>query len=143
MIQWNQVGEIFEYDSEVDSTIEYAINRASGSWANDYAVGVVAIYIIEEWHFSLEPDLLSTSNLLQVVENQDTANPMNVVFGLENMSITLTMQDTTTETSFGMGDDWTQVRFIEVTLGGEETSRGTTYTRELTSRFVPRNILSN
>lgn len=129
-------GEFFKYTSESDSGTKYNIQR-SGSWSNSYPIASTAIYILEEWEFSLNGEML------QLVQNKDTANPQNVSFSMDSFSVNVAMQDGSTTSSFTKDDPWTQIGGISVTLAGHDTFSKQNVNRSLTAMFFPRNILSN
>lgn len=138
-------GEFFNYVTETDSGSSYSITRSAGSWANDYTVGAASVYMLEEWHFKVE-DFALEDDLLQVIENEDTDNPMNVLSAVIDFFVTAQMMDGTVKSSFNpaAGDQWTEIKALEVTLRGEDkTIKGETIESTVSSRFFPRNILSN
>jgi len=129
-------GEFFKYTSEVNSGTAYYVQR-SGSWANSYPIASTAIYILEEWQFRLNGEML------QLIQNQDTTNSQNVSFNMDSLSVGVTMQDGTTKSSFTKNDAWTQIQGISVTLAGHDRFKKQNVNRSLSAEFFPRNILSN
>ena len=139
----SNVGEFFDYISENDNGVdEMYIQRSAGTWQNDYDVGPSVVYILEDWHFQIGQDWTG-EDMLQVIENGDTANPMNVVFGITDFTVNARLQDGTVQAAFGAADEWTDLESIEVMLGGADTYREQDVTGDLTAKFFPRNILSN
>ena len=130
-------GEFFEYAGEIDSGDEYALVKTSGAWQNTYPVGSSAIYIIEEWQYSLEGENL------QLIENQDQENAFNVSFSINDFQVQIVMQDGSLRDEFNAGDDWTEIASIRTTLAGSENNRGELINRSLSATFFPRNVLSN
>lgn len=130
-------GEFFTYRGENNSGSAYNLVTASGTWGNAYPVGSSQLYVLEEWRYRLGGDEL------ELVENGDAANPWDVAFGLTNFQASVVTADGTTHTSFPRTADWTQIRYVEVTLSGRDTARRQPMTVTLTSRYFPRNVLSN
>jgi len=139
-----QLGEFFDYTDEEDNGVQYYLMRGSGTWTNAYEVGSTAIYLLEEWHFSLEEDFLEAL-LLQVIENGNIDEPMNIVWGLEDFEIQVDMEDGTTLDEFTRTDNWTRIQAIDLSLTGREeyAATGIEMVLTLSARFFPRNILSN
>ncbi len=135
---WNvsaKVGEFFRYTGETDSGTGYSITR-SGAWSNAYPVAAAA-YLLEEWRFAVSGDVL------QLVRNQDDENTVNLAFEVQDFQVRVLMQDGTIKTSFTTNDSWTTISSLEVVLSSSDTFQREDLTRTLTSRFFPRNILSN
>ena len=134
----SQVGQFFTFDSVIDDPgNEYSLSLASGSWTNNYPVGLTSAYILEDWRFERNGDLL------QLFEDGDSANPLNVIYGIESFEVQVTLQDGTTVSSFAATDDWTEVQTIDVTLTAQEGVLGKSKDRTVTAKFFPRNVLSN
>lgn len=132
-----KAGEFFTYTSETDSGTTYNIVRGGGQWQNTYTAGGAAVYLLEEWRFRVNGDVL------ELIINGDTSSPLNVAYGLTSMRITVHMQDGTSRSSFGTSDDWTDIESIEVQLDANSNFAGQTLNTSLVSKFFPRNILSN
>lgn len=132
-----KLGEYFKYTSESSTATQYKLTRGSGSWANAYTVGSSSLYVLEEWRYRVR------NNVLQIVTNQDTANPLNVVDGVQNFQVSALMQDGTTKTTYIPGDDWSLLKAIRISVTGTDTVQGKPVTRTLSADFFPRNILSN
>jgi len=113
------------------------VRPGGGTWEHTYNTGSSAIYILEEWLFRLNGDVL------QLIIDGDDENALNVAFGLTDFQVTARMQDDTTLDSLGAADNWTSLKSLEVTLAGEDSFAGETIEASLTSEFFPRNILSN
>lgn len=133
----NKVGEFFTYIGESDAGDSYYLRRDNGTWSRTYTVGAAAVYVLEEWRYSLSGDTA------QVIDNRNIEQPYNVAFGLTNLQVKALMLDGTTKTSFDVQDEWTSLSRIEVTVTGMETFAKKPVLRSLTGRFFPRNILSN
>lgn len=131
-------GEFFPVTGETASGgTDYYLETTSGTWANDYPVGSSAVYLIEEWHFSV------ANELLQLVENGHTATPQNVADGITGFQLTAGLDDGSVLQSFTDTDDWTELAFVEISMTASGSLFGEPYQRTLSSRYYPRNILSN
>lgn len=132
-----KLGEWFRYTGESSTATQYRLTRGSGSWANAYTVGSSSLYILEEWRYRV------VDGVLQIVTNNDTANPLNVVDGVQDFQVTALMQDGTTKDTYIAGDDWSQLKALRIQVTGTDTALGEQVSRTLSSDFFPRNILSN
>jgi hypothetical protein len=131
-------GEFINISAETDTGSEYYLTRSAGTWQNNYTAGIGAVYILEEWRFRVQ------NNYLQLIQDGDTANPLNVAFGITDFQVTLSMADGTTLTSFAAVDNWSQIRTVNITLiGNDALPKGQIINSSLTSNFFLRNILSN
>lgn len=138
--QSTKEGEFFTYDGEQDTGAAMTISKKSGTgaWTYDYPAGFTSVYILTEWHYSLNGDLL------QVVENDDNANPLNIVFGLTDFQAEIVLQNGAgTLNTFTRADDWSDIQSIGITLSGQNVYKTQVITAELESDLFPRNILSN
>ena len=133
----SKAGEFFTYAAETDSGTTYNLTKSGANWQNNYTVGATAVYILEEWRFSRSGDVL------QLVVNGDTANALNVAFGISDLQVSIQMQDGTTRSAFARTDDWTKIRALDIQINGSTNFAGRELTTALRSQFFPRNILSN
>lgn len=133
----NKTGEFFDYVGETDTGAELRIATSGSTWTQDYPVGTSAVYLIEEWRFRLNGDVLEL-----IIDGDDTS-PLNVAFGLTEFQVTAVYEDGSTATSLDVNDDWTELAAIEVSLSAQDTFANRIITSSLSSRFFPRNILSN
>lgn len=131
-----KVGEFFTYYSETDTGSTYYIQRTAGTWAHAYPATSSAVYLLEEWRY------VKNSDLLQVIQNEDSANPYNISFGISGFNVEAVMQDGTTKTSFSESDSWTQISLVKITLKGQDSFAKETIERTLIGQFFPRNVLS-
>jgi len=132
-----QHGEFFLYDAEDNSTFHLHKYNAD-HWQNDYLISNGArIYMLEQQEFRLQ------NGVLQSVINMDTSNALNLVNHIVDFQARAFFSDGSVQTTLGPADDWTQLRSVEVNMVGEADLRNRTMSRTLTSRFFPRNILSN
>lgn len=132
-----RLGEFFSYSSEGTSSTQYYLTRSGGTWQNTYNVGSSSLYILEEWRYRIQSDTL------QLIINQDTAAPLNVVDGVTDFQVSALMQDGTTRTTFVAGDDWSDIRALQISITGQDSHLGEPIIRTLNAQFFPRNILSN
>lgn len=132
-----RLGEWFTYTGETNTGTRYYISRSAGSWTNSYTTTSSAIFLVEEWRFKV------ASNTLQLIVDNDTANTMNVAFGITDLQFQALMEDGTTQNSFARTDDWTTINTIGVTATGQDTFSKRTISTTLSAQFFPRNILSN
>lgn len=132
-----RTGEFFVYASETDSGTELNITRSAGVWANDYTIGSGAVYILEEWHFRLQGDVL------QLIIDGDVDNALNVSFGLTDFQVRAHLEDGSVVDALAATDDWTQISALEVSLSAEGAFAGETLSKSLSARYFPRNVLSN
>ena len=138
-------GEFFDYTSETDGGTSYSITRTPGTWTYSYPVGSSSVYMLEEWHFRVD-DVALGDDLFQVIADDDIANPMNILSAVINFQVQVHLNDNVTVlSSFDPAvNNWTDIKAIEVTLSGEDTTlRGEVIDNTVSSRFFPRNVLSN
>lgn len=136
-------GEFFNYDSEAtNNTNTQSIHNQSGSWSNPYTATSSAVYILNEWNFT-RSTVSGQTDLLQLTENQNTAQKKNIIYGIQDIQFKAIMQDGTIKTSFTKNDSWTQIKSIEVSITGTDTYRGRTISSTLITKLFPRNVLSN
>lgn len=137
------LGEFFEYVSESDSAPWYAIQRSTGTWQHDYNLGSAAVYLIEEWHFMVDSSSYE-NDVLQVVVDGDAANPLNIVFGINDFQVQAVMQDGSIQDTIPTGQTWADLLAVRTSLRGEELYHNNVpVEKELVAQFFPRNILSN
>lgn len=129
-------GEWIIYDREDNSGVK--IHKANDeSWLYTYRVEHnPRIYVLEERRYRLQ------GGFLQLVINGDTSNPRNVIDRATAFSVRALMRDNTWRTAIGSGAIWTDIASLEIQLTGRTPFSGRDLERTLTSRFVPRNILS-
>lgn len=132
-----RVGEFFNYVNEQSTSSAYTIIRSAGTWAHAYPVASSSVYVLEEWRYRLQ------NGVIQIITDQDTANPLDVVDGVSGFQVTAYMQDSTTKTSFAVTDTWTQIRSIDVSLSAQDSFEGQAMNKTVSAQFFPRNILSN
>lgn len=131
------LGEWIDYSGESDSGTSYAITTAGSSFTNEYDADGSAVYVMEEWKFSLN------GNMLQLEIDGDTAAPLNVAPGIVDFQVQAVLPDGTVQDSYSSSDDWTLLHTVRISLTGRGTWRRNELERTLVSEFFPRNVLSN
>lgn len=134
-------GEFLEVTGEADSGSSMYLQITTKSFENDYAVDTTAIYLISQWHYSLDT-LGSQTDIMQVTENNHTDNPLNVIYGVSDFQVKVILNDDTELESFTAANNWTLIKALEVTISGRDKVRKHEVSTVLSARFFPRNILS-
>lgn len=139
-----RLGEFFVFDSAGDSGSTQYVHNQSAHWSNNYTLGTSSAYAISEWRIKLS-SVAGQTDLLQIIENGDNANPKNLVYGVENIQFSILMNDGTTRDTFSVGDNWGQIQAIGVTISGRDTydNGRKAVTATLRTELFPRNVLSN
>lgn len=133
----NKLGEYFDLTGGSDNGTTLSLTRSAGVWSRAYNVGAASLYILEEWRFSLNGDIL------ELVENGDTGNPLKISYGLNDFQVQVKMQDGSTAASFSNTDRWADSSYLEVQMKSADSFQKSLRRAELVTRFMPRNILSN
>jgi type IV pilus assembly protein PilW len=134
----SSTGEFFWFNAIVDDGTTMHLELPPGEdWGADYPVGNTAAYILEQWHFALDGDELVMTPEEQVTERR------RVMFGIDDLQIEVQFEDGTVQNTLDDTEDWTTVKFIQVALSGTTTASGKEMERTISSRFFPRNVLSN
>ena len=94
---------------------------------------------MEEWKFQAN----GAGDELQLVKDQDTADPTTLAFNLKDFQITILQRDGTTKTSFTTSDTWTNIKSITVAITGKDSFLKEEVNRTLSASYFPRNVLSN
>jgi len=131
-----RVGEWFLFDDDGESILE--LHKGNDDpWQTTYDLDQQArVYMLEERRYELDGDLL------QFTLNANDA-PIHVSAYLTDFQVRAMMADGSSQTALGPGEDWTQLRSIEISVEARIDSGEESMTRRLTARFFPRNILSN
>lgn len=133
-------GEFFTYIGEFDTGDSLYIQTEPHTWANDYSATSGAVYILEEWIFQMNDDIL------QIIENGKTDSPLNVANGFERFEVEINLQDNTIQNIFTPQENWTQIKGVKVRIKNNPvlTVKGKSiYNSEVSASFFPRNILSH
>jgi type IV pilus assembly protein PilW len=128
-------GEWFLFDD--DGSTSHFLHRGDGEpWQEAYAVDQqVRVYMLEERVYGL------TDGLLQFSSSASAAT-LNVTGNVVDFQVRAVLEDGSVQDGFDSGDSWTELSALEVTLVAR-VDDGSGMTRELTTRFFPRNVLSN
>lgn len=122
-------GEFFNYSGELNESAGYSVSNASGAWQKNYSMtGRASVYLLDERRYRLN------GTTLELILNNDTANPLSVLRGVSDFQVRALMQGTAEQTNLSLVSDWKLIRAIRVSL--------TVDGRVLTSEYFPRNILS-
>lgn len=130
------LGEFFKYTGETDSGTSYALTKTAAAWINSYTEGHSSLMILEEKRYRI------ANGILQVINNQDFSAPDNVVDGIDNMQVTITLENGTDVNAFASLSPWKDIRSINITLTGTESAVGKEIQRSIQGTFYPRNVLS-
>jgi prepilin-type N-terminal cleavage/methylation domain-containing protein len=133
-----KTGQFFDFTAVTDNGTEMFLQISNTTpWLADYVVGQTAVYIIEEWNFRLSGDVL------ELIENEKVAMPRQIAFGIENMQVSITLNDDTVVNEFTSAQDWTTISRIGIALTGVKTRALDDIARTQSASYFPRNILSN
>jgi hypothetical protein len=130
-------GQFFDYQGNTDTGTEIRLNINPVVWSAAYPVSTSAIYLIDEQRYILEADRVKR------YLNGDLANPQTISFGITQLDFSVMNLSGTLLSTFGASDDWTKIRYIEMTLGGKDRFAAKDINRSLKGRLFPRNILSH
>ncbi|MBA2667277.1 MAG: prepilin-type cleavage/methylation domain-containing protein [Trueperaceae bacterium] len=129
-------GEFFTYDGE--TAVPAAIQRNATAWANTYDIADgVRLYLLEERRYRL------VGNVLEVIVNGNDTAPLRLINDVSDFQVRAVMRNGDVRTDLGSAQSWTNVAAIEISISGAVTRQRTDVERTLTSRFFPRNVLSN
>lgn len=142
---------IYIYD-RVAKTGEFVTYTAEGVTGGDHYVQIApvaaayparstSIYILEEYRFSLD----AATGTLQLFKDGDTDEPQDVAYHVSNFQVGMTMDDGSAKTTLAPTDalNWKDIRAVAISLSGEETWKGASFTRSVSGSFFPRNVLSH
>jgi type IV pilus assembly protein PilW len=130
------VGEYFVYDSDGSDT-EHIGKADTGNWQHTYEVDQQCrIYIIEERRYEVSGDVL------QLVIDGETGSAQRMLHGVTDFQLQAMLADGTVSDALGVADDWSDLAAVSVTLAAESEESGDPMTREVSARFLPRNVLS-
>ena len=134
----SKLGEFFSYDQESDTGDEYRVHREVGDWQNTYTRYMSGVYIMQEWRFRMSS---AKSGVIELIENEGA--PIYIAPGITDFQVRVTLKDGTQLASFSAGQNWTEIKSVELTITGQETALGKTIERTLVGKFFPRNVLSH
>jgi len=125
--------DIYEF---ANGTIRNIHQDVGETWSRLYRTNATFLYMLEEWRFNVD----TTNNILQVNINDEATN--NIIAGVENLEIEIVMKDGNVKTSFGVNDNWKEIKLINVSITASSTVGHESKTETFTASFYPRNILS-
>ena len=132
-----KAGEFFNYNSETNTGTQYYLTRSAGTWGSNYDVGSSAIYVLEKWQFRV------VDEVLQLVIDEQEDNVLNVAFGIKDFQVVAHMTDGTDRNVLGTADNWTGIAYLSLSITAESSFGAQPISSTLSSRYFPRNILSN
>lgn len=140
-------GEFFTFTDEIRNPNDpgndpstYSVRRGSGSLSGSYdAAGRrPVIAVLTEQRYSVDDEGFLA---VQVNGGADSRLASNI----QNFQVRIILQDGTALDTFGsnIGDDWSNIESVEVTLSGaSEFAAGREVNNTFTSSYLPRNVLS-
>ena len=136
---FNPVGRFGEWMAfDDDGTTSEWIGNAGGPWLHTYEITEQCrLYMLEERRYTLN------NGVLQFVMDQGSGAAQNVAARLTDFQVRAVLIDGTIQNTFDGSTPWSNLAAVEVTLSGRATLEGRTVNRSETTRFFPRNILSN
>ncbi len=131
-----KASEFFTYDAE--SSSDFHIHRASGTWAGNYAAADrPQVYLLQERRYQM------VNGYLEFVLNGDTAASQKLIPDVTDFQVRAGLDGPSIRTDFPQaGDTFASLKYIEVTLDGTATQGRKSVDRQLSAQFFPRNVLS-
>jgi prepilin-type N-terminal cleavage/methylation domain-containing protein len=133
-------GEFFTYTGETDTGDSLFLQAAPHVWQHEYSATSTAIYLLEEWVFQMNEDVL------QIIQNGKTENPLNVADNFDEFKAEVILQDGTSVTEFTPEDKWTTIQGVRVSIANNPVltaKNKSSYRSKVSAQFFPRNILSH
>jgi len=129
-------GEFFDLVGEDVGTT--SISAPSGiNWSFNYPVAdLCRLYMLEERRYTL------SGGRLQIVVNDVTTSPLNVVSHVDGFQAVAVFQDFSQQNTLDTSDVWSDLRSIQIELSGSVVNDGETIERTWTNEIMPRNVLS-
>jgi len=133
----DRLGEYFLYDD--DGTTSNFLHRGDGgAWAREYDVDQQArIYLLEQRRYGLD------GGTLNFELDQGNGDRIHLSSNITDFQVRAVLDDGTILDELNSNDDWTALSAIEITLTADAEVDGRTTTRTVSTRFFPRNVLSN
>ncbi len=130
-------GEFFDYAA--DDPALHLIETPEGQlWQHAYPVENQArVYLLEERRYRLD------NGMLQLVVNDEDANPFNLVERVEDLQATAALQDGTQQAAFDFSDVWSDLAAIEITYRAGQSYDDGELETVWVSEILPRNVLSH
>jgi len=134
-------GEFITITGGIDSGSNMYLINSNTPFAYSYTQYNSAIYILEEWTYTLGT-AEGEENLLKIIQNGDVETERNLVYGITEFQVQIILEDDTIQQAFSSVDNWSTIKAIDLVLSGEEQGSKRLATGSLNSRFFPRNVLS-
>jgi len=133
----SQLGEWFQFDDDGSSNLQ--LHKGNDDpWQADYEVDQQGrLYMLEQRAYAFD------NGVLAYTLNQDADNPVRISANLIDFQVRALLADGSTVDSLDASDEWTDLRAVEITIQARVGVGDKSMTREITTRFFPRNILSN
>lgn len=128
--------DFFLYDSDPNDD---RIGRVASTLDFDYEISEKpAVIMVEERRYRLNGEVL------ELIINGDTDNPLRLVNRVTAFRVAAVMSDGTQLTDYvGRGSDWAQLVGVELSITAMVREGARQVERTITSRYFPRNVLSN
>ena len=94
------------------------------------------VYVLEERRYTL------SNGLLQIVMNDLSASPLNIVDKIDGFQVVAVFGDGTIQGSLGAVDVWSELRSIDIAFDGSIVTKKGTISRSVSLELFPRNVLS-
>ncbi len=138
-----QQGEFFTFESEAGDAAGFYLSKAAGfpDWSFAYPAGdQVRVYLLEERRYRVSGDML------QVVVDADTADPVNLVDTITNFQVQTIMKPTLANPTPPLLDSfdgigWDGLSNVQVSVAGRVDVRNRSIARSFSSTITPRNVL--
>ncbi len=132
----SKLGQFFNFSGYATTSTQRRLTTSGVTWARAYPTGS-RLYLLEELQFRI------TNGYLEMIRNRDTAAIEKIAYNIDTMAIQANMQDGSILTDFTIADSWRLVASIQLTLSGSETFRGQTIDRQVSDKYLPRNVFSS
>ena len=133
-----RAGDWFLFDGD-GSTPDHLARGDDEPWNQQYDIAQQCrVYLLEERRYRID-----ANGLLQYVVNGNFDNPVNLSSDIADFQLRAFMTDGSVVDLLDPTANWTALRSIEVSLVGQTEFSGRSMTRRTSSRFFPRNVLSN
>ncbi|WP_040417577.1 hypothetical protein [Desulfonatronospira thiodismutans] len=140
-----KIGEFFIYDHDDSSDIQ--VHRKAGKWKNSYGNDVgnsgaseklPKLYVLEERRYRLNTE----NNILELVINGNDEEVKNIAGEIFDFRVQAVMIDGSTVDEISTTSHWRNLKAIKVTLESKSSVQDETVQRTISSRFFPRNVMS-
>lgn len=133
----SRFGEWFVYDQDGATAVDLGKGN-SDTWVYDYPLTEQCrVYALEQRAYELD------TGVLRFFLDAGAGAAINVAAEITDFQARAILADGSIVDDFDSSADWTSLLAVEITLTGEATFDGRTLSRSVTSRYFPRNVLSN